>query len=198
MYLSKEQIKQIENRVRASEVEEGSLFVDIVDHMCCSIEERMDNGNSFEQALREVFEIFDRKHIEDIKIATLSLTQNKFIMKKRTTIIGGIAVATILAGVLFKQLHLMGADIVFGFGILLLCFGFFLSLMLDKVTILTNNTLKLASILGFLGVSAVILGTGLTFLRFPIAPYLIGFGSIFLVLYYLIINVVKNATNKSK
>ena len=41
-------IKKIEDRIASAEIADSSLSVDLVDHICCMIEERLDLGVSIE------------------------------------------------------------------------------------------------------------------------------------------------------
>ena len=116
------------------------------------------------------------------------LTQNKFIMKKRTKIIGYIAAGLIISGSLMKILHLMGANIVFGFGVLLAVFGYTLLLTYDRFSYQKSAIAKLNGVIGYLGAGSYLLGFGLNFLNYPISNILMGAGGFALLVYFFVNN----------
>ena len=53
--LSQQELKKVKDRVTLAEVNSASLSVDLVDHICCMIEERVDLGIHLRNAEDEVF-----------------------------------------------------------------------------------------------------------------------------------------------
>ncbi len=80
----------------------------------------------------KVFSQIGVLQIQAIEQETKMLTQNKLIMKKRTKIIGLVATVLMAAGFMMKKMHLQGAGIVWGVGVLTAVFGFALFLLLDR------------------------------------------------------------------
>ena len=113
MYLlSQQELDKVKDLVTLAEVHSDSLSVDLVDHICCMVEERVALGMKLEMAENEVFNEMGEVQLKAIDIETKLLTQNKFIMKKRTKIIGFIAFLLLITGFTLKMFHLPGAGVV--------------------------------------------------------------------------------------
>lgn len=184
--LAANQIKHIEDRIAQASIKNSSLSIDILDHVCCMIEERMDLGWEYKKAEKEVFNEIGVLQMKAIEQETNILTQNRIIMKKRTKIIGLIAVVLLVAGFTMKQLHLQGAGITWAVGVLTAVFGFALFLMLDRFSYEKTSLGKVNGIIGFLGAGCFILGAGLKLLHWPGAFYLAVAGGVILLIYYII------------
>ena len=108
MYLlDTNEVQRIEARLASAEVIHASLAVDLIDHICCMIEERLELGASLDTAEEEVFKELGEVQLKSIEIETKRLTQNKNSMKKRTKIIGMVALILMVAGFIMKQLFLL-------------------------------------------------------------------------------------------
>ena len=180
------EIKKIEQKLAAAEISNDSLSVDLVDHICCMIEERLNLGFSLDKAEEEVFKEMGEVQLKSIDLETQRLTQNKFIMKKRTKIVGLVALSVMLAGFIFKMFHLLGAGVLWGSGILIGTFGFFLMVLLDRFSYEKNSSRKLFAIIGYIGSSGVLMGIGFALLNWPIAKYLAMGGGLLLIVYFII------------
>ena len=189
MYLlSQQELSKIKSRVALAELQNASLSVDLVDHICCMIEERIDRGSDIKRAEDEVFKEMGEVQLKAIEIETKLLTQKKYTMKKRTKIIGYIAAGLLIAGSLMKISHLMGANIVFGFGVLLAVFGYTLLLTYDRFSYQRSTIAKLNGVIGYLGAASYLLGFGLNFLNYPISNILMGAGGFVLLVYFFVNN----------
>jgi len=191
--LDQEEIFKIENRIINAEVENPSLNIDLVDHICCMVEERVELGMNLKQAEEEVFKEMGEVQLKAIGIETKLLTQNKFTMKKRTKIIGLVALALAATGFIFKMLHLPGAGVLWGTGILIGAFGFFLMVLVDRFSYEKNGAKRIIVLIGYLGSAFLLLGIGLAFLHwFPISTYLAEGGGLLLLAYFVLTNVNDN------
>lgn len=186
--LDAQHIKQIEERIGLIQLKNKTLAVDLVDHICCMIEERVDLGISLEQAENEVMKQMGEVQLQAIDIETTYLTQNKITMKKRTKIIGLVSLLLIATGFTFKMLHLPGASITWALGILTAAFGFFLFSLLDRFSYEKSNYMRINSVVGYLGSALLIVGLGMVLLRWPLATYLAESGSILLLIYFILNN----------
>lgn len=170
-------------------VTHASLSVDLIDHICCMIEERLDLGFPLQKAEDEVFKEMGAVQLKSIEIETIRITQNKFIMKKRTKIIGLVALVLALTGFTFKMLHLPGAGVLWGTGILIAAFGFFLMVLVDRFSYEKNRSKRLIVLIGYVGSAMLLLGLGLALLRwFPISTYLAEGGGLLLLAYFVLTN----------
>lgn len=184
------EIKKIEQKLASAEISDKSLSVDLIDHICCMIEERLELGLSLDKAEEEVFQSMGDVQLKSIELETKRLTQNKYIMKKRTKIIGLIALLVTVTGFTFKMLHLPGAGILWGSGILLASFGFFLMVLVDRFSYEQNSAKRWIAVTGYIGAAALLLGIGLGLLRWPIAVYLAEGGGLLLLLYFVLTNTM--------
>lgn len=113
------QITEIENIVDRAGIFYSHLRDDLIDHICCDIEEGVSSGLSFFEALERVRQKFGIQTLKNIQQDTLYLTDLKYRKMKNTSkITGNIALAQIAIGALFKIMHWPGAGA-------LLTLGFF-------------------------------------------------------------------------
>ncbi|MEN8248969.1 MAG: hypothetical protein ABFS32_08555 [Bacteroidota bacterium] len=194
--LEQQEIEKITDRITLARVENNSLSIDLVDHICCMVEERVELGMKLNQAEDEVFREMGEVQLKAIEIETKKLTQNKFIMKKRTKIIGFIALVLVLLGFTMKMFHLQGAGITWGVGILFMAFGFFLMLFIDRFSYEKSNYYRITQVIGYLGAASLIVGLGFVLLRWPIAVFLVEGGGILLLIYFILNNTkISHATD---
>lgn len=109
-------------------------------------------------------------------------------MKKRTKIVGLVAVLVTLTGLIFKLLHLPGAGILWGTGILLSAFGFFLMVLIDRFSYEKNNSRRMIALLGYVGAAFLLVGIGMAFMHWPYAAYTAEGGGVLLLIYFVITN----------
>lgn len=187
--LEQTEIQKITDRINIAEVKDNSLSIDLVDHICCMIEERVERGMDLFRAEEEVFKEMGSVQLKSIEIETKILTQNKFTMKKRTKIIGIIALLLMATGFTMKMLHIQGAGVTWGVGVLTAAFGFFLFSLIDRFSYEKSRQLKINAIIGYLGSALLLVGLGLTLLRwFPISVYLAEAGGVLLLIYFILNN----------
>jgi hypothetical protein len=198
MYLlSQQELIKVKDRVTLAEVENASLSVDLVDHICCMVEERVELGMKLETAENEVFKEMGEVQLKAIDIETKILTQNKFTMKKRTKIIGLVALVLMVTGFTMKMLHLPGAGVTWGVGVLIAAFGFFLFSLIDRFSYEKSSTMKVNTIIGYVGSVLLLLGLGLTLLKWPIAVYLAESGSVLLLVYFILNNAISRNAERN-
>lgn len=69
MALTKDQIDEIQARLRDLGLPEGILSEEYVDHICCDVEERMSSGANFQDAMHRVFDEIDTGSSENFNCA---------------------------------------------------------------------------------------------------------------------------------
>ena len=196
--LADNQVKHIEDRLSKASLTNASLSIDILDHICCMIEDRLDLGLDYSKAEKEAFTEMGVLQIQAIEQEIKMLTQNTLIMKKRTKIIGLVAIFLMASGFIMKTLHLAGAGVTWGVGVLTAVFGFALFLTVDRFSYEKSSIGKLNGIIGFLGAGSFVLSTGFKLLHQPGAHYMIAIGGVVLLVYYVISNLVSTQDNYSK
>jgi len=129
--LTDKQIDYILSDIRARGVEMESLQQDLLDHVCCIIENNLEVGGDFEGFYATAIKTFYKNELREIEEETISLLTFKhyYTMKKIMIGSGGVAVLTFILGSLFKIMHWQGATILLFVAIISVCFGF-LPLML--------------------------------------------------------------------
>jgi Fe2+ transport system protein B len=182
MRLSDSQFESLEKRVEEVELDNYQLKLDLLDHIACSIEELMHEGQEFEDAAEDVFKTFTARYIRRIEHTTERLIEEN--MKKRTAMLGIIGVGLTTVGASMKVLHLMGASVIFGLGILTLVFGFFGSNALDTIRNMDSLKGRAVQIIGALGAMATLVGGFLKIMHLPGAQPLLTAGPVILILYF--------------
>jgi len=117
------------DRIRSDLVRLGltydRLMDDMLDHVCCLVEENMVEGEDFESSYNQVLDSIGEKRLPEIQHQTLLNLDKKFQRMKNFTYIFGLssAILTIL-GSLFKRMHWPGAGILITVGMVLIVLVF--------------------------------------------------------------------------
>ncbi len=149
--LSSKQIDAIHDLLVARGVAYDALRMDLLDHLCCMVEHRMDSGDPFERALTESAKEFGPQGFEKTQEETLYLLTSKHRkMKTITSIFGIIASSLTLAGLLLKILHLPFAGILLILGIGGLIFTFLPMMLAVRLHESQGNQAVIINVLGVL------------------------------------------------
>lgn len=93
-------LNEIQVIVVVNKLQEAGLSQDqdeLIDHVCCLIEHRMEAGASFDRASDEIFQIFSDKEVRRWQKALQRATKSKYELMKHITIItSGIAACLIM------------------------------------------------------------------------------------------------------
>ena len=124
--LETNQVKLIEADVERARITLRHLSQELIDHICCEVEEHMSNGKSFEQAYILVKEQTGIKVLQQIQENALYLIDKNYaIMKTTMKITGNISLALIAIGTIFKIWHWPGSAPMLLLGFVTLCLAFF-------------------------------------------------------------------------
>ncbi len=97
------------------------LQKELLDHLCCDIEAKMDEGIEFLKAYEEVKRRLEDNRIQEIQEETLLLINQKYrMMKKFMYILGSIAPSLLIVGAVLKLQHWPGASVLIVLGSFLL------------------------------------------------------------------------------
>ena len=97
------------------------LQKELLDHLCCDIEAKMNEGLEFLKAFEEVRHHIENNRIQKIQEETLLLINQKYrIMKKFMYILGTVAPSLLIIGAIFKLQHWPGASVLIVLGSFLL------------------------------------------------------------------------------
>lgn len=123
--LSIEYIERISREVKRQEITFSSLADELIDHICCEVENEMQEGLTFYEAFRKVKQNIGPRRLKEIQEETLYAIDTKYRFMKNSMKISGVA-GTILFGLaaLFKIQHWAGAGIMLTLGAVILAFVF--------------------------------------------------------------------------
>lgn len=174
-----EQIDFILNDIAKKGIKTEDVRYNILDHVCCIIENEMPAGANFYEFYKNTIARFYKKELKEIEDETQELITFKYYyaMKRTLKISGAITIVLILLGALFKFQHWPGA------GILLLASLSFFALIFIPLNIIMKFKDEKAKINKLLVTFGFVLGMGITMgmlfkiFHWPWANYLM-FGSL--------------------
>lgn len=189
--VSDEQVDFILREIEARGVTIEDLQYNLLDHMCCIIENEMSETDNFDQFFQRLLPRFFNDNLREIQEETeLLLTFKHFYAMKKTVNISGLSAAVLtLTGSVLKVLHLPGAGIAFVLGIAIFSLLFLPLMIALKFRDEVSKTDKWVLSLGFL----IGIGTSLGFLfkmmHWPGANILmlcglVGFTFVYVPLYF--------------
>ncbi|HYD20446.1 MAG TPA: hypothetical protein VEB40_03140 [Flavipsychrobacter sp.] len=129
--ITDEQIDFILTDLSARGLKNEDLQQNILDHVCCIIEQELEENGDFRQFYLHMIERFYKKQLSEIEEETLLLLtfKNYYTMKKVMIGSGAAAAALLIGGSIFKLFYLPGAAMLLVLGVFIMCF-FFLPLLL--------------------------------------------------------------------
>lgn len=132
--LNEQQVNFILDDIRRNGIEMEELQLNLLDHICCVIEEEMSPEMNFEVMYRSVLPRFFEKELREIQEETdLLLTfKNYYAMKKVMLNTGIFSAITFTIGAVFKIMHWPGAGVLLLLPIAIVSFIFLPLLFLIK------------------------------------------------------------------
>lgn len=111
MKLSSEQIGIIQERVESSNIGIQTLKDDIIDHLCCVVEDQLGKGKNFETSLEGAIHELAPDGFDEIQRETIFLLNSTKIiaMKKFMYLIGMLSAMSFVLGWTFGMMHWPGA-----------------------------------------------------------------------------------------
>jgi len=200
--LSLDNIDQINRFVRNQEISFSHLPDDLIDHICCDVENEMQNGLDFIEAYRRVKDKMGKRRLKEIQEETLYAVDKKYRQMKNTMKISGIAGTVLLGfGALFKIQHWPLAGTMATLGAVTLALVFVPSALgvLWKETHSRKKLLLFIS--AFLAGSCFILGTLFKVQHWPGAGIIIALAALFGMFFFvpaLLASKLRDLENKSK
>lgn len=110
--LNDAQIDFILNDIKNNGVEMEELCADLLDHICCILEQNMKHEDDFETFYRATIKTFYKKELREIEEETKFLLtfKNYYTMKKTMIVSGTFSASAFILGSLFKIMHWPGAS----------------------------------------------------------------------------------------
>lgn len=165
MKLSKEYVDIIRYRIDQSDITMHTLRDDVLDHVCCVVEQKLNEGKSFEIAMQEAFHELAPRGLDEIQRKTFFLLNSpKLLFMKRVMYLTGLVCAsTVSLGWLFVTLRWPGGRELFNIGFLAFLWVFVPMLAVDRYRVSMRKAVseKIRIMLG--AVSGFIVGLSLVF-----------------------------------
>ena len=200
-HLSEQQIDYIFNDISARGVEMESLQQNLLDHVCCIIENNLEENGDFESFYKKTITSFYKNELWEIEEETLLLlTYKNYYTMKKVMINSGIAAATFfIIGSFFKFMHWPGASLLILLGMAIGALLYLPLLFLFKKNETTESRSKLVLAIGTINGILFCTYTLFKIFHWPYASNLwfitLGlFSFVFIPLYFF--NGVKNPANK--
>lgn len=110
--LTEKQFDVVNDQISSS-IGNRQLCLELIDHACCHIEEMLDNGIAFDEALKRSISLLAPDGLHDIEVELDHVLQPQIpkIMKTSLYFFGFIASFCILLGIMFRVQHWPGADV---------------------------------------------------------------------------------------
>jgi hypothetical protein len=200
--LSLQHIDQISHDIGREEITFSHLLEDLIDHVCCDVENEMQNGLSFSEAYRKVKQKMGSRRLKEIQEETLYAVDTKYRFMKNTMKISGVA-GTVLFGfaALFKIQHWPLAGALMTLGALVLAF-IFLPSALSVLWKETHNRKRLFLVFSaFFAGMLFIFGTLFKIQHWPMAGALLTLAALSGILFFipaLALSRLSDQENKAK
>ncbi len=118
MKVSPEQVAAIKHVIGQSAITIDTLKDDLLDHLCCIVERKMEKGLGFETSLKEALLELAPDGLDEIQRETIFLLNSTkiMLMKKIMYSIGLITSISMSIGLTLKFLHWPGSEELFTYG----------------------------------------------------------------------------------
>ena len=177
--LSIQNIDRISRDISREEITFSHLLDELIDLVCCDVENELQNGIAFEEAYKRVKKQIGARRIKEIQEETLFAVDTKYRKMKNLMKISGVA-GTVMFGfaALFKIQHFPGAGILMTLGAFSLAFLFLPSALAVLWKESHSNKRLFLFISGFLAGILFILGTLFKIQHWPGAGTILAFAAL--------------------
>ena len=183
------------DRIRSELVRRGlsyePLMEDVLDHVCCLVEDGMNRGIDFETSLDRVVESIGDRQLPEIQHQTLLNLDKTYQKMKNFTYLFGLTSALLcIVGALFKRMHWPGASILITAGI------FFVVAVFLPLYFYINHRQQLEkknpvyAIVGYLTLALLLVGALFKVMHWPGAGVMLQVGTGFLLIGFVPLYVV--------
>ncbi len=137
--ITDKQVDYILDDIRRNGIEMEDLQLNLLDHICCIIEQQLEEDGDFERFYHATVRQFYKHDLHEIEEETINLLtfKNFYQMKKFMLISGGFSAVTFIFGSFFKIMHWPGASVM-----LVLAFFAFSLLFLPMVFVLKTKEMN--------------------------------------------------------
>ena len=182
-------------RIRADLVSRGltyeRLMDDMLDHVCCMVEEGMERGENFESSYSQVLDSIGEKQLPEIQHQTLLNLDKKFQRMKNFTYFFGLTSALLsIVGTFFKKMHWPGASILITVGIAMVVLVFLPLYFITNYREQEEKKNPVYAIVGYLTLALMLAGALFKIMHWPGAGIMIQTGLGFLIIGFIPLYVV--------
>ncbi|HRP59948.1 MAG TPA: hypothetical protein PK833_06625 [Vicingus sp.] len=185
--ITDEQIDFILDNIRANGIVIEDLQNNLLDHICCIVENEMTEGEDFYKFYGRIVPRFFKKELKEIEEETTNLLtfKNYYAMKNTVKISGTISAILIIIGAIFKTMHWPGA------GMMVVLGGLFFSLVFLPLMIVLkfkddeSKTDKWVFAFGFLMAMGAATGIVFKVMHWPYANFLMRWSVTFFLFGYI-------------
>jgi hypothetical protein len=195
--LSEQQIDFIFNDIGARGVETEDLQYNLLDHVCCIIEQQLEADGDFEQFYQQTIKQFYKNSLSEIEEeTTLLLTFKNYYVMRKVMMNSGFASATLMIiGLIFKFMHWPGASfmLVLGIG----SASLFYIPLLFTIKVRERKEMKDKLQLAFISTAGILMSLHILFkiMHWPFSMVMAYIAMAILVLLFLPIYVVSGIKN---
>ncbi len=188
------------DRIKSDLVSRGltydRLLEDILDHVCCMIEENMEEGFDLDSSYNLVMGSIEETRIPEIQHQTLLNLDKKFQRMKSFTYVFGLSSALLaIVGAFFKRMHWPGASILITVGIVLVILVFLPLYFITSHREQVEKKNPAYAIVGYLSIALLMAGALFKIMHWPGAGVMIRVSIGFLIVGFIPLYVV-NAFQK--
>lgn len=188
MYQLKDQhIDFILNDISARGVTIEDLQYNLLDHICCVIENNLEENGDFESFYSLTVQTFFKNNLKEIEDETISLIifKHYYTMKKAMIISGTISTALLSMGLILKFMHWPGASIGILLGIVTLSLVFLPLMFLLKIK--EKQSVKDKLTIGIGAFAGILISMGILFkiMHWPYANVMMNSSLLILLLLFM-------------
>jgi hypothetical protein len=199
--VSEDQVDFILNDIEKRGVVTEDVRYNILDHVCCIIENEMTSESNFSECYENTIAQFYKNELCEIEEETQILLtfKNYHAMKRTLKISGIISIILMITGIIFKSLHLQGAGVIIVFGLIFFSLVFIPLNIILKFKDDKESGNRIIMTVGLLSASAASLGVLFKIMHWPYANVLL-FSSllVFTVIFIPIYFIIKYRDPESK
>ena len=150
--ITDEQVAYILNDIRRNGLEMEDLQLNLLDHICCKVEQEFKENDDFERFYKQAIKQLCNNGLYEIEEETINLLtfKNYYVMKKAMMISGAISVGALIFGSFFKVMHWPGANALLSLGIIILGLLFLPLMAIIKTKEADTTAEKITNISGTL------------------------------------------------
>ena len=197
--LPDEYVQYIRDEVSKSGISFSHLAEELIDHLCCVVEEQMGKGYTFGEAYELVKKNIELEMLKDVEIQTLILINKKFQSMKTTLKITGITgFILILIASVFKLNHWPGANIILSLSFLTFIFAYLPVLTFALRKEVPAKPKQKLILTGIFAAFFILISVLFTYMHWPYREYLIYIAWLFFAIFLVMLfgETLKSTENK--